>query len=215
MSSIPLSGQGGEGSCARVLRLSLALPTSLGDDFTGDRASPGCAWRSRCSGSRSTRHRSTPPCPTARCASASSSSSLKPSPSQPSPCIPMISIASSARSCVIRAPTFFMIEVAADGPWFDFASSAARRSVSAKARGVHLVPDDPHAQVGVGDPALRRPRRDTSWRARPSGVPANIRPARRSAARQAVALVLEQPLADRPALPFAARPDCPWAPSRR
>ena len=39
--------------------------------ITGDRASRGCASKSRCSGSRSIRHRSTRPCPTARCASAS------------------------------------------------------------------------------------------------------------------------------------------------
>ena len=48
--------------------------------------------------------------------------------------MPMISIVSSARSWVMRAPTFFITLVAADGPALPLASSAARRSVSANAR---------------------------------------------------------------------------------
>src|SRR6202012_3301853 len=57
-----------------------------------------------------------------------SSSFSKPSPSQPSPCWPIASMISSVRSWAILAPAYFMIELAADGPWFDFASSPARRT---------------------------------------------------------------------------------------
>ncbi|PAV68231.1 hypothetical protein WR25_00224 [Diploscapter pachys] len=85
----------------------------------------------------------------------------------------------------MRAPTFFMIEVAADGPWFDFASAAARRSVGIGDAALFVG-----AAIGLGDLAER--------------LAGEQAPGRAAAPRQAGAFVLKQPLADRPAFAFAA-----------
>src|SRR6478609_3233559 len=63
---------------------------------------------------------------------AANSGPPNPSPSQPTPAVPRASTISSLRSMAILAPTYFMIEVAADGPLPALASSAARRTVSWK-----------------------------------------------------------------------------------
>ena len=93
---------------------------------------------------------------------AASSAGVKPSPSQPRPWLPMASTISSVRSWLSLAPAYFMIEVAALGPLLGLASSCDAAHGQREGARVHLVLGDARAQVGVGDPAVRR-RRRSPW----------------------------------------------------